>query len=143
MVLFIIALYALEHFNCVLNGRLVNSYRLETSFKCAVLFNVLSVLLKGSSAYYLQLATAESRLQDIGGVHGRAFAVPCTNNIVYLVDEEDGTGLREETVALGALYHVAHVLHAAGHGTERIERSFQLVGDNLRQGCLSHSRRTP
>ena len=87
--LFIIALYALKNLNGVLNGRLVNSYRLETSFKCAVLFNVLSVLLKGSSAYYLQLATAESRLQDIGCVHGRAFAVPCANDIVYLVDKED------------------------------------------------------
>ena len=55
-------------------------------------------------------------------------------------------GRQAAAQAVAALAHLGihvTVAHAAGHGTERIERSFQLVGDNLRQGCLSHSRRTP
>ena len=37
----------------------------------------------------------------------------------------------------------AHLLHAAGHGTQSVKRSFQLVGDDLCQGGLPHARRSP
>ena len=57
VVFFIVFLDTLEQFNSVLDRRLICSHRLETPFKCGILFNVLSVLVEGGSAYYLYLAS--------------------------------------------------------------------------------------
>ena len=62
---------------------------------------------------------------------------------VDFVNEKDGVGLGKEPVVLGTVDHVAHVFHTAGHGAQRIERGFQLVGNDLCQCRLTHSRRSP
>lgn len=59
------------------------------------------------------------------------------------VNEQYRACLREEAVALGAVYHIAHILHPAGYGTECVERRLQLIGYNLRKRRLTHSRRAP
>ena len=60
-----------------------------------------------------------------------------------LVNEENRRIAAEESSALGTLNDVAHVFHAARHGAQRIERSLQLIGYDLRQRGLSHTRRSP
>ena len=57
MEILVILLYAFEDCDCVLNCRLGNCYRLETSFKCRVLFDILSVLLESRCADDLYLAS--------------------------------------------------------------------------------------
>ena len=62
------------------------------------------------------------------------------------IDEEDGTYRRAEDatlLALDALQHFAHILHARMNGTQRIEGGVEAVGDDLRQGRLAHPRRSP
>ena len=49
----------------------------------------------------------------------------------------------KETVAFCFLYHITHILHPRSDGTQRVERSFQLIGDNLCQCGLSYPRRPP
>ena len=62
---------------------------------------------------------------------------------VDLVDEEDRRGGIEEAAVLCPLDDVAHVLHAARHRREGVERRLQPVGDDLRQRRLAHARRSP
>ena len=59
------------------------------------------------------------------------------------INKKDRTRLIEETTGACLLNDIAYILHPTGHRTECIERSLQLVGDNLCQGCLSHPRRSP
>ena len=60
-----------------------------------------------------------------------------------LVDKQNGRSRGEELSFLCPLYHVAHVFHAARHGTERVKRSLQLVGYYLRECRFPDSRRSP
>ena len=60
-----------------------------------------------------------------------------------LVDEQDGAAFVEEASTLGAVNHVTHILHAARHSRQRVERSLQGVGDNLCQRRLADARRSP
>ena len=62
---------------------------------------------------------------------------------VNLVDEQYRRRLREETARLSLLNHIAHILHAARHSRQRVERRVQLVGNNLCQRRLAHPRRAP
>ena len=59
------------------------------------------------------------------------------------INEQDGAGLREKTVASRLLYHIAHILHTGSDRAQCIKRSFQLVGYDLRQRGLPHPRRPP
>ena len=62
---------------------------------------------------------------------------------VYLVDEQERGPLVEETALAGRLDHFAHLLHARRHGREGEEGTFELRGDDPREGGLAHARRTP
>ena len=71
---------------------------------------------------------------------------------VYLVYKQDRTALihlRSKDPAIhhgssfGLVDHVAHLLHATRHGTQRIKRPLQLVGDDTRQRRLAYARRAP
>ena len=62
---------------------------------------------------------------------------------VDFIDEQDGAGGVEEAVLLGTVHHLAHVLHTARHGRQRVEGRLQLVGNNRGQRGLAHSRRSP
>ena len=44
--------------------------RLETTFQCGILFDVLAVLIQGCGTNNLDFTTAERRLQNIGGING-------------------------------------------------------------------------
>ena len=60
-----------------------------------------------------------------------------------LINKEDWRDTIKEAIALRLLYHLTHILHARTNRTQRIEGRIQPLRDNLRQGCLSHTRRTP
>ena len=62
---------------------------------------------------------------------------------VYLVDEEDGRLRVEEVLAAGLLDDIAHVLHAGGHGRERVEGHVKLMGDHHCQRRFAHAGRPP
>ena len=68
-----------------------------------------------------------------------------------LIDEENRTSpvcRSKETaidrrIAFRFVYHVSYFLHAARHGTQRIERSLELMRDDTGKGGLSYTRRAP
>ncbi len=71
---------------------------------------------------------------------------------VYLVDEENRASLvclcgKETAVdhcrAFGFVDHLSHLLHAACHRAQGIERPFQIVCDDLGKGGLAYTRRSP
>ena len=55
----------------------------------------------------------------------------------------NSSGGVEETLFLGRLDHLAHVLHARRDGRKGEEGAFELRGDDLRQRGLAHARRSP
>ena len=82
-----------QNFQGVLDIGLVDRHRLEAALQCGVLFNVLAILVKGGGADHLNLAPAESGLEDIGGVHA-ALGIARAHDVVYLVnDQNDIPGL--------------------------------------------------
>ena len=108
---------------------------------------------------HIHLAAAEERTYDFErGVLGRG-TYECHHSSlhsteqrvllrlrepVYFVDEEYGVAsLTEESAALGLLYHLAHLLHSARHGAERIERHLERVCNDSSQRGLPHPGRSP
>ena len=62
---------------------------------------------------------------------------------VDFIDEEDGAVGIEEPAFLGTLDDLTHLLDTRSDRTQGIERRFQLVGNDVSQGGLSHARRPP
>ena len=88
VVLLILFPQALQNLQCGLLAGLTYGNRLETTLQRGVLFNVLAVFIQGCCTDNLDLAAAESRLQNIGGVYG-SLSGACADNGVQLVDEKD------------------------------------------------------
>ena len=88
MVVLIILLDALQHLHRVLDGRLIDRYRLEPALQSRILFDVAAVLIKGGGADDLDLAPGQRRLEDIGGIH-RAFRIAGSHQVVDLINEEN------------------------------------------------------
>ena len=63
---------AFQNLDRFLDGRRLDFYGLEAALKRGVLLDVLAILVQRGGANALQLAAAERRLDDVGGVH-RAF----------------------------------------------------------------------
>ncbi len=72
--------------NRVLHGGLADVHRLEPSLERRVLFDVLAVLVEGRCADTPQLSAGQSRLQQVGRVHG-SLGCASTDQCVKLVDE--------------------------------------------------------
>ncbi len=67
--------------------RLVDHDDLETTFQRLVFLEILLVFLQCGGADALQLASRQSWLQDVGGIHGAACGTR-THQGVYLIDEQ-------------------------------------------------------
>ena len=80
----------------------------------------------------LDLATAESGLQDVGGVE-RSFGRTCADERVQLIDEDDGVLLLHQLFhdGLQTLFELAAILCARDDERE-IEREDALVGEERR-----------
>ena len=78
--------------NGVLHGGFVHHYGLETAFQGGVLFNILSVFVKGGGAYAVQLASGKHGLEQVACVHA-ALGFACAHYGVQLVDEQKNFAL--------------------------------------------------
>ena len=61
---------------------------------------------------------------------------------VYFVDEQNGAYFRED-VAFAAVEHLAHLLDSRLHGAEGEKRGLQLLRNDVGQGGLAYTRRSP
>src|SRR5262249_33432859 len=132
------------------NRRRFDLDRLETAFESGVLLDVLAVLVQGGGPDALEFAAAESRLDNIGGIHG-AFGGTRADDRVQLVDKEDNVLGTANLIHHGfdALLELAAVLRAGHHQREvksdnsLVTKQFRHVpgGDFLRQAF--HNRRFP
>ena len=86
--------------NGVLHSGFVHHYGLETAFQCGVLFDILSVFVKGGGAYAVQLASGKHGLEQVACVHA-ALGFACAHYGVQLVD-------KEQDFALGLLDFLKH-----------------------------------
>ena len=62
---------------------------------------------------------------------------------VNLVDKQYGRRRIEERVLRSLVNHIPHILHAAAHGAQRIERGAHSRGNDVRQRSLAHTGRAP
>ena len=112
---------------------LVDHHALEPAFERLVLLEVLLVLIEGCSAYAAQVATCQSGLQDVGGVHG-ALASSGTHQRVDFVDEEDDLAVGLDDVvddALQTFLELTLVL-CASHQRAHVEAVDLLAAQILR-----------
>src|SRR6185437_4739339 len=86
----------------ILDRRLVDKDRLETTGERRVLLDIFPVLVERRRADRVQRAARQGRLEQVGGVHG-AIGLAGTDQGVHLVDEEDDA-------ALGGFYLGEHAL---------------------------------
>src|SRR5258708_10820762 len=85
---FIAGLEAAEDGDRVLDRRLANVDRLETSFERGILLDVLAVFVERGGPDTVQFAAGEGGLKQIGGV-ARPFGCAGADDRVQLIDEED------------------------------------------------------
>jgi len=88
VVLFVAFLNVIEDFYCLFDCCGVNEHLLETAFQCAILLDMLAVLVKGCSANALNLTSCQCRLEHVCGIK-RAAGSTCTHNGMYLVNKEN------------------------------------------------------
>ena len=90
--------------------------RLEAAVECAVLFNVLAILVERGRADALHLAAGQGRLEDVGGID-RPFGTTGADQGVQLVDEEDRVLGPSHLVhhGLDTLFELAAILGAGDH----------------------------
>jgi len=102
----------------VFDAGLVDDDRLEAALEGGVLFDVLAVLVEGGGADAVQFAAGEHRLEKVAGVHG-AFGLPCPDDGVEFVDEEDDLAFARRDLledGLQALLELAAELGAGDEG---------------------------
>ena len=108
--------------------RFVHHHRLESPFQCLVFLEILLVFVERGGTDGPQFATRQSRLQNVGGIHG-TFATACTHQGVNLVDEENDVALGVSHFlddAFQTFFKLALVL-GSGHQCTHIQRVDLLV----------------
>ena len=122
---------ALENLDCILDGGRLDLDGLEASLEGGVLLDVLAILVEGGGADALHLASAQCRLDDVGGVHC-ALGGSGTNDSVQLVDEKDDVLGSANLVhhGLDAFLELAAVLGAGYHQRE-VEGDDAFFAQNL------------
>ena len=85
---FVAIAQTLEDFNGVGDSGLFNLDRLETTFECSVLFEMLAVLVECGGTNGLEFTTSKHRLENAGRIDC-AFGSTSTNEGVDFVDEQN------------------------------------------------------
>ena len=150
--IFIIFLNSFKQFHRILYARLVYGHRLKTAFERTVLFNILSVLIKGSGSNNLKLSSGQSGLKHISGVHC-SFAVSGSHEIVNLINKQKYVSRVFYLVYKGL--HPAFKLTSklcSGHKSGKIQKIYFLspepkghviidkfLSNSLRDGSFSHT----
>ena len=128
----------------VRHRRLGDHDLLEAARQCVVLLEVAAVLLEGGGADAAQVAAAEHRLENVGGIHRPARGGPGADYGVNLVDEQDGIApfAQRADHPLEALLEVAAELGAGEQGAE-IEADDAGVAECRRDRALGDAQRDP
>ena len=128
--------------NRVLDRRLAHEHRLEPARQSGVLFNVLAVFVQRCRTDTVQLTARQSRLQEVGGIHG-PIRLAGSNQRVHLVDEQDD-------LARGRLDFGQNTLQAfleltpifrAGNQRAHVERKKLLVLERFRHIAIDDAQR--
>src|SRR5690606_28619388 len=77
----------------VLDRRLADVHRLKPTLQRGVLFDMLAIFIESRGSDHMQLAARQGRLEQIGSVD-RALRLPCPDQSVQFVDEDDVATLR-------------------------------------------------
>ena len=110
----------------VLDRRLADEDRLESSFQRGVLLDFLSILVERRGADAPQLAPGQRRLEQVGGVH-RPIGLARADDQVQLVDEQDDPPLRLGDVLEYRLETLLELAAELGTGDQRPD----VEGDDL------------
>ena len=133
VVRFVLFLQTAQNGDRVLNRGLVDHHFLEAAFECGILFDVLSVFVKGGRADHVKFASCEGGLQHIAGIHA-PLGLPRTDDGVELIDEENDLALLVRHFLqklLEALLKFAAVLGARNEA-RHIERKNGLAAKSIR-----------
>ena len=138
VVLLILFPQALQNLQCSLLVGLTYGNRLETTLQRGILFDVLAVFIQSCCTDDLDLAAAESRLQNIGGVYG-ALSGACADNGVQLVDEKDDVTVLFSLLhyLLDTVFKFAAVL-STGYHAGKIQRQQLFVQQLFRHFTLGN-----
>ena len=126
----------LQNLQCGFLTGLTYGNRLETTLQRSVLFDVLAVFIQSCCTDDLDLAAAESRLQNIGGVYG-ALSGACADNGVQLIDEKDDVAVLFSLLhyLLDTVFKFAAVL-STGYHAGKIQREQLFVQQLFRHFAL-------
>ena len=151
VVLLVTTLDAHKDGDGLVGGGLVHVDRLEPALQSGIPLDVLAVVVQGCSAYALELASGQRRLQDVGRVY-RSLGGAGAHHGVHLVDEQHAVArvpdlvddllepLFELTAVLGASYQSPHIqgdqpLPLKGLGYLATDDA---LGQGLDDGSLAH-----
>ena len=136
--------------------RLIHHHGLEPTLQSLVFLEVFLVFVQGSSSNASQFTTCQSRLQDIGSIHG-SFTCTCSNQCVDLIDKQDHTSITLRHLVDDTLQTFLELsfIFCTGHQGTHIEREHLLIlqvlghittydtlGKTLHDGSLTCSRFT-
>ncbi len=128
MEVLIVLPHALENLYTFFHSGFINHDGLEPSLQRRILFDMLTVVLQSGGADDLHIPAGQSGLQNIGGVHGSAFGLSGTHNIVHLVNNQYdimlGLGLVNNSLHTGL--KLASEL-GAGHNACQIQKVDLLI----------------
>ena len=108
--------------------RLIHHHGLEPTFQRLILLKIFLVFVQGSSTNASQFTTCQSRLQDIGCIHG-SFAGTCSYKRMDLIDEQDHASITLRHLvddALQPFLELSFILRTGHQGTH-VEREHLLV----------------
>ena len=132
MVSFILGAQAVENFDRVLLRWLIDFHLLETTFESGIFFDVFAELVQCSGTDALKLGTAESRLDDVRGIHG-SFGRAGTDDGVKFVDKKDHVFHFADLIHHGfdALFELTAIFRAGDHQGE-VEGDHAFIAENFR-----------
>ena len=117
---------------------------LKTPDKCAVLLEVLTILLirRRSDAPYR--AARQSRLQQVRRIHCAAARRTCADDRMNLVDKHDRAGISLDLLddRLDAFFKIAAIARPRQQGSH-VEREYRGIAKNLRHLTLHDTTRQP
>jgi hypothetical protein len=133
----------------VLHRRLAHEHRLEAPGKGGVLFHVLPVFIERGSTHAMQFAARQSRLQQVGGIHG-PFRLARPHQRVHFVDEQDDAAGRRLDLGehrLETLLELATILrpgneraHVEGHQALVLEAFGHIAIDDPQRQAFGNCR---
>ena len=128
---------ALQNQYGLLVGGLLHQHRLEPALQCRIPLEILTVFGGSGGSHTLQLATGQSGLEQVGGIHG-PLRPTGTNECVELINKEDDVLVLKDFLqdALDPLLKLATILCSRHHrGQVKGDQPFfQQIAGNLTTG---------